>query len=70
MPRGLDQQLALFLRKQRGKATFADFARKLGLSASTLYRLENGQQSITLQKLEQVLKRLKCSLDDVFPPGD
>ena len=69
MRHGLDQQLGDFLRKKRGEATFAEFGRKVGMSASTLYRLENGQQSITLQKLEHVLERLKCTLADVFPPA-
>ena len=46
--------------------TFVQFSRKTGLPASTLFRLENSQQSITLGKLELVLKRLKCSTGDVF----
>ena len=53
-------------RKQRGEMTFVQFSRKTGLPASTLFRLENAQQSITLGKLELVLKRLKCSTGDVF----
>jgi len=63
---GLDQQLALYLRRKRGDATFTEFSRKLGISASTLYRLENGEQSATLTRLDQILSRLRCSLDDVF----
>lgn len=46
--------------------TYADFAKKLGMTASSLHRLENGQQSITLKKLQQVLERLKCGLDEIF----
>ena len=64
--RKLDQQFGRFLREKRGTATFAQFARRLGISTSTLYRLENGDQSITLQLLEQVLDRLKVSLTEVF----
>jgi predicted transcriptional regulator len=65
----LEKQLAQFLRKQRGDMTFVQFSRKVGLPPSTLFRLENGQQSITLGKMEQVLTRLKCKLTDVFKEG-
>ena len=66
MRSNLDRQLASFLRKRRGEATYAAFSRKLGISASTLYRLENCEQSATLQRLDQILDRLRCSLADVF----
>jgi transcriptional regulator with XRE-family HTH domain len=62
----LDRQLGAFLRKKRGERTYAEFARKLGLPPSTLHRIENGQQSITLGKLEQIMRRLRCSLRDIF----
>jgi len=39
---------------------------KTGLTASSLFRLEQGQQSITLGRLHEVLKRLKATLGDVF----
>ena len=63
----LDSQLAKFLRERHGELTYAQFARKLGITPSTLFRLELGQQSITLRRLEQILGRLKCKLGDVFP---
>jgi transcriptional regulator with XRE-family HTH domain len=62
----LERQLGTFLRKKRGEQTFAQFARKLGIPPSTLHRLENGEQSITLGKLEQVMRRLNCKLSDIF----
>jgi predicted transcriptional regulator len=62
----LDQKLAAFLRKRRGEMTFVQFSRKVGLPPSTLFRLENCQQSITLSKLEGVLKRLKTSTGELF----
>jgi len=46
--------------------TYAQFARKLGTSPSTLYRLENGEQSVTLQRLQQIMERLRCSMADIF----
>lgn len=69
MRKGLDQNVARFLQQRRGHESYASFGRKVGLSASTLFRLENGEQSITVQKLELVLSRLKCTVADVFPPG-
>jgi len=67
MRSSLDKELAEFLRKKRGDTSYAVFARKLGMTPSSLFRLENGQQSITLKNLESILERLKCSLNDVFP---
>jgi transcriptional regulator with XRE-family HTH domain len=67
MRQTLDNQLAIFLRKRRGEITYAAFARKLGITPSSLFRLENCQQSITLKTLEQIMDRLKCSWSDIFP---
>ncbi|MHB9009661.1 MAG: helix-turn-helix domain-containing protein [Limisphaerales bacterium] len=65
----LDRQFAQFLRQRRGEASFQAFARKLGIAASTLHRLENGQQSATLQRVDQILTRLKCRWPDAFHAG-
>ncbi|MGI8436949.1 MAG: helix-turn-helix domain-containing protein [Chthoniobacterales bacterium] len=66
----LDKRFAAFLRNARGQRTFAEFARKLGLPPSTLHRLESGEQSATLGKVDQIMKRLRCSLADIFEhPG-
>jgi DNA-binding Xre family transcriptional regulator len=66
VPDSLEKQLGSFLRKKRGDQTFAQFSRKLGIPASTLHRLEQCQQSITLGKLQHIMKRLKCTLSDIF----
>ena len=63
----LDQSLASFLRRKRGDMTFKAFSQKVGLPPSTLFRLEQGQQSITLAKLQLIIDRLKCSPGDIFP---
>jgi DNA-binding Xre family transcriptional regulator len=42
------------------------FARKLGISSSSLHRMEMGEQNVTLKTLEHLLKRLKCDVNDVF----
>ena len=67
MRQTLDKQLAIFLRKRRGEITYAAFARKLGITPSSLLRLENCQQSVTLKTLQQIMDRLKCSWPDIFP---
>jgi DNA-binding Xre family transcriptional regulator len=64
----LDRELAAFLRKRRGEISYAAFAKKLGMTASNLHRLENGEQTITLRKLQEIMERLKCNLTDIFPP--
>jgi DNA-binding XRE family transcriptional regulator len=63
----LDKQLAAFLRRRRGGATYAQFARKLGISPSTLFRLENCEQSATVQVVQRITERLHCTLADIFP---
>jgi transcriptional regulator with XRE-family HTH domain len=63
----LEEQLARFLKERRGEMTYAQFSRKLGFPPSTLHRLEQGSQSITLRGLQQILRKLKCGLADVFP---
>lgn len=46
--------------------TLRDFARKSGLSSSTLQRLEQGDQNVTLDTLETVMGKLKVSISEVF----
>ena len=67
MRRHLDRQLANFLRKARGNLSYAEFSKKVGLSHTTLHRVEHGEQRLTLDKLETVLEKLKIRLKDVFP---
>lgn len=62
----LQKQLGRFLRQKRGELTLSVYARKLGISSSSLHRMEMGEQNVTLKTLEQLLKRLKCRVSDVF----
>ena len=66
VPSPLDKKLAKFIREQRGEMTFAQFSKKVGLPPSTIHRLENGEQSVTLGRLQQIMAKLKCTLADVF----
>jgi len=62
----LELQLGRFLRQKRGEQTYAEFARKLGITPSGLFRLEHAQSSITLRSLQQIMARLKCKPSDAF----
>jgi len=66
MAASMQKQLGQFLRKRRGEMTLPAYARKLGISSSSLHRMEMGEQNVTLKTLELLLKRLKCSAADVF----
>lgn len=62
----MQKQLGEFLRKRRGDLSYPAFARKLGVSSSSLHRMEMGEQNVTIKTLEYLLKRLKCNVKDVF----
>ena len=55
----LAKQLGSFLRTKRGNLTYQQFSCKMGLSDSTLHRLELGEQNVTLKTLDQICGRLK-----------
>ena len=46
--------------------TFAQFEKKMGISASTLHRIEICDQNVTLDMLETITTRLKVSVSDIF----
>ncbi|MDB6131537.1 MAG: family transcriptional regulator [Verrucomicrobiales bacterium] len=62
----MQKQLAQFLRKKRGKLSYPAFARKIGISSSSLHRMELGEQNVTLKTLEFLLKKLKATVNEVF----
>jgi len=61
-----ERQLANFLRKARGDETFRAFAKKLGISASSLQRLEQAEQNVTLRMVRQITSRLDAPIRDIF----
>jgi transcriptional regulator with XRE-family HTH domain len=65
--RNLDRDLAKFLRTARGHLSYAEFSKKIGLSHTTIHRIERGEHHLTLNKLETVLNKLKVRLKDIFP---
>lgn len=66
IPCPYDEKVAKFLRKQRGSLSYREFAPKLGLTKSVLYRLESQEQSITLSKLHTLSQKLKVRLEDIL----
>jgi len=60
------QQIHSCLGKQRGEMSFAQFSKITGLTPSTLFRLEQCAQTITLRWLEPTLKKLNILIVDVF----
>lgn len=59
----LDLRLARFLRAMRGDEPRASFCRRLGVSEAHLYRLEAGDSSVTMGKLDGILRGLRCTLE-------
>jgi transcriptional regulator with XRE-family HTH domain len=66
MASSLQVRLGRFLRQRRGDLSLPAFARKLGVSSSSLHRMEMGEQNVTLKTLEVLLKRLKVDVAEVF----
>jgi hypothetical protein len=54
------EQLGSFLKKTRSEQTFAQFSKKIGISSSTLLRIELGEQNLTLDTREHIMTGSKC----------
>jgi transcriptional regulator with XRE-family HTH domain len=67
MRKSFDGQLAQFVRKARGEMSYARFAKKTGLAAMTLFRVEKREIHLSLDKLETMVNKLRIKLSDVFP---
>ncbi len=63
----LEKRLAGKLLELRGDVPQYRFARKLGISKSSLNRMEIGTQNVSLRTLETLCSRLKCDIADLFP---
>jgi len=62
----LRKQLAEFLKRKRAHQTFQQFGRKIGLSDSTLQRIEMMEQNVTIDTLQHIVDRLRCKVADIF----
>lgn len=63
----LRKRLAKQMKKMRGDETKREFAKKLGISKSTLHRIEMNEQNVGLDTLEILCKKLQCDISDLFP---
>lgn len=55
------------MRDKRGDTPQREFARKIGLAQSTIMRIENLDQNVTLETLEQLCKVFHADVPDLFP---
>ena len=46
------------------------FARKMGVAQSTIMRIENEDQNVTLKTLEQLCKAFHVDVADLFPVAE
>ena len=62
----LANRLAKRLRELRGNTPQYLFARKFGISKSSLNRLEIGTQNVSLRTIERICSRLKIDITELF----
>jgi len=63
---GLDENFGKNLRKLRGELSQVQFSKRLGVSQSTLNRLENVESSATLFLVDRICSRLKIEPSDLL----
>lgn len=61
-----NKNLGKALKKIRGETTQIEFARKLGIAQSSLNRMEQGEQNVSLKTLDKLCKRLKMTPDELL----
>lgn len=63
----LRRRLAKFIRDRRGPLSQRAFARKSGLGQSTIMRIENLEQNVTIDTLEQLCRAFHVDIAELFP---
>jgi transcriptional regulator with XRE-family HTH domain len=63
----LRTRLARFITERRGGMPQREFARTTGLAQSTIMRIENLDQNVTLDTLEQLCKTFRVDIAELFP---
>lgn len=62
----LRKNLARRLQETRGEKTLRAFAAELGIHHAHLHRIEQCSENITLDTIERLTKRLRCSVGWLF----
>lgn len=62
----LSSKLANNIRSRRGELRQRAFAITLGISQSTLNKIENNNGNVTLDTLNTMCRHLKCDIADLF----
>ena len=62
----LRKNLAKNIRARRGNATQLAFARKLGIDQASVNRIELEEQNVTIDTLQHLCDRLKCTAEDLL----
>lgn len=62
----LANRLGRRLRELRGDEPQLQFAKKLGISKSSLNRMELGEQNVSLKTLDILCRRLKRDVGELF----
>ena len=63
----LRNRLAIYIRLRRGGLTQREFARRTGVAQSTIMRIENEDQNVTLKTLEQLCRAFRVDVAELFP---
>lgn len=66
----LRERLAKFIREKRGDTPQREFARKIGVAQSTIMRIENLDQNVTIKTLESLCQTFHADIGDLFPSLD
>jgi transcriptional regulator with XRE-family HTH domain len=64
----LRRRLAKFIRERRGEVPQREFARKIGVAQSTIMRIENLDQNVTINTLETLCRVFRVDITELFPP--
>ena len=66
----LRRRLARGIARIRGAQSQNEFSRRAGVSGPTINRIENRVQNVSLDTVEKLCIRLKCDIEDLFPPDE